>query len=62
MSNKDSNHQKDTSQTQSAYRAHMQYASETVGKWPEWKQNVLAHTRPETSSASYHCKSDGKQK
>lgn len=31
---------------QPTYRAHMQHASETVSKWPEWKQNVLAHTQP----------------
>lgn len=48
--------------SQDAFTAHMQYASETVAKWPEWKKNVLAHTRPVRDSNSLSCKLESDKK
>lgn len=42
--------------SQDAFTAHLLYASKTVATWPEWKRNVLAHTRPVRNTAATQCK------
>ena len=56
MTNHDSRDSKKS--FQDALNSHMEYASQTVASWPEWKQNILAHTRPNEQQVPVQRKSE----